>query len=571
LNRRKFLHFTSAALATGGHTVPGLADQTGAQVAKDKRRFLDEKTATNAFHLRDDRVDRPNIFLVTLDMVSPDFYHPSRPLSQALDLPTLRSLIRDGVFFSNAFATAPLCAPSRSSYLTGRYSYVLGNGERAPDGLETELRSNDVIFPEYLKASGYITKQCGKGHVGTKKFIDAFGENDNSWNRWSPPIYDDEIYLEYQRRLGVKPQRYSREVVLLLRDRKTPGNSVGGWIEQSDGKPFPLEAHYSYYLAQRAVNKLQDAWTNPTRQRRPIYLQLDIFDPHQPLSVPDGLQNREKALRPVLIPPESYEKVRVRNWRPLTEQPKIYDLYREYWGLYDPRSLLDYRVAYALQMEVVDQALSLFVKELKQQGLYDEAVIIVASDHGEMNGRWGVIDKGAYLFPDVVRVPLVMKMPASMRIQPRTIDSPVSLLDVAPTLLDVAGIDPEARLDGQSLLPILRDVARSRDRELMFSCGWHVGVNFACGIQKWDQNGAHYLYAYNVSSRIDELYDLNSVDAENLAQAPEHATLRKQMIDRLGAALQSDPRWQGYWASFRVDNFFDLPNSRGDMQLVEPR
>jgi arylsulfatase A-like enzyme len=551
--------------------IPGLNDQTNSQVAKGKRHFLDEKTATNAFFLKDDRADRPNIFLVTLDMVSPDFYHPSRPLSQVLDLPTLRLLIRDGVFFGNAFATSPLCAPSRSSYLTGRYSYILGNGERAPDGLETELRPNDVIFPEYLKASGYITKQCGKGHVGTKKFIDAFGENDNSWNRWSPPIYDDEVYLEYQRMLGVEPQRYSREVVLLQRDRKTPGNSVGGWIEQADGKPFPLEAHYSYYLAQRAINKLRDAWTNPARQGRPIYLQLDIFDPHQPMSVPDGFQNREKALRPVLMPPESYEKVRVRDWQPLTTQPKIYDLYREYWGLYDPKSLLDYRVAYALQMEVVDRALSLFVKELKQQRLYDEAIIIVASDHGEMNGRWGVIDKGTYLFPDVIRVPLVVKMPASMRIQPRTIDSPVSLLDIAPTLLDLAGIDPEARLDGQSLLPILRGAAETGDRELMFSCGWHVGVNFACGIQKWDPNGSHYLYGYNVSSRIDELYDLNSVDAENLAQAPEHAMLRKQMIDRLGAALQSDPRWLGYWASFRIDNFFELPNLSGDMQLIEPR
>jgi arylsulfatase A-like enzyme len=503
-------------------------------------------------------------------MVSPDFYLPSRPLSRALDVPTVRSLIRDGVFFQNAFATVPLCAPSRASYLTGRYPYVLGNGERAPDGLETELRPNDVIFPEYLKAGGYVTKQCGKCHVGTKKFIDAFGENDNSWNRWSPPIYDDEIYLDYQRGLAVKPQRHSREIVLLQRDRKTPGNSVGGWIEQADGKAFPLQAHYSYYLAQRAVKKLQDAWMNSARRGSPVYLQLDIFDPHQPLSVPDGFQDRERELRAVMTLPQSYENVRSRDWKPVLEQPKIYDLYREYWGLYDPKSLFNYCVAYALQMEVVDRALSVFIQELKQQGIYEDSFIIVASDHGEMNGRWAVIDKGTYLFPEVIRVPLILKLPASMAIPPRAIDSPVSLLDIAPTVLEMAGIDPEARLDGQSLIPTLRGTAVPVDRELIFSCGWHIGVNFACGIQKWEQSGEHYLYSYNPSSRVDELYDLNSPDAENLAQKEAYANVRRDMIERLGKALQRDPRWLGYWAGFRVDNFFEIPTVSGDMQLVEP-
>jgi arylsulfatase A-like enzyme len=550
--------------------ITGQANADATNDAREKMRFLDEKTVTNAYRVTDEPSRRPNIFLITLDMVSPDFYHPSRPLSREMHLPTLHSLMRDGVFFRNAFATVPLCAPSRSSYLTGRYTYVLGNGERAPDGLETVLRPGDVIFPEYLKAIGYITKQCGKCHVGTKKFIDAFGESDNPWNRWAPPIYDDEIYLEYERGLGVKPQRYSREVVLLQRDRKTPGNSVGGWVEQADGKPFPLEAHYSYYLAQRAVNKLRDALTNPAARGRPIYLQLDIFDPHQPLSVPDGFQDREKELRAALTLPMSYEKVRARDWRPMPEQPKIYDLYREYWGLYNPKSLLDYRVGYALQMELVDRALAVLVQELKQRGLYDESVIIVTSDHGEMNGRWGVIDKGVYLFPDVIRVPLAVKMPLSLSIQPRTIDAPTSLLDLAPTLLDIVGIDPQARLDGQSLLPYLRGAARPADRDLIFSCGWHIGINFACGIQKWEPNGPHYLYSYNGSSRVDELYDLNSVDAENLALKPEHARLRKEMIDRLGAALQKDPRWLGYWSGFRIDNFFELPTMSGDMQLVEP-
>lgn len=324
MDRRKFLSVSSTGIA--GATIAGSSGAEGkekpgapspdndpASPLQAELRFIEEKTGQNPFRFSRTSERPPNIFLITMDMVSPDFYQPSRPLSQKLHLPTLRGLMNDGIFFRNAFCTVPLCSPSRASYLTGRYAYVLGNGERALDGLDTELRPNDVIFPEYLKATGYVTKQCGKCHVGTKKFIDAFGENDNPWNRWSPPIYDDDIYLEYERQLRVKYQRYSREIVLLQRDRKTPGNSVGGWIVQADGKPFPFEAQYSHYLVHRAIDKLEDALTSPSTRGRPIYLQLDIFDPHQPLSVPEGFEEREKELRAVMTLPETYQKVRARD------------------------------------------------------------------------------------------------------------------------------------------------------------------------------------------------------------------------------------------------------------------
>jgi arylsulfatase A-like enzyme len=560
MNRRDFLELaTAAALAS----TASISDATK-QEPERPLQFTDPRTGAGPFE-RTKSGRPPHIFMISADMVSPDLYHLSRPIAQHVQIPAIRSLMENGTFFANAFCTVPLCSPSRASYLTGRYSYIQGNGERAPDGLETQLRPNDIIYPEYLRAAGYVARQEGKAHVGTKKFIDAFTENDQPWDRWSPPVFDDDDYLTYQRSLGVKPQKYSREIVFLQQDRKTPGNSAGGWIVQEDGRPFPLEAQYSYYLAKRAIDTLRDLVKTGVTSRHPVYLQLDIFDPHQPFSIPAGFEERERQLRSIMTLPASYEAVRQRNFQRGVHEPKILDIYRRYWGIYDPQTLLEYRIAYALQMELVDRVIGMLLKETRSLGLYDDSLIAFISDHGEMNGREAIVDKGVYLFPDTVRVPFVIKPPGGTIA--RVAHDPVSLLDLSQTLLDAAGIRPEAKFDGISLLPMLQGQPSPPRAPLLFFGGWHVGVNFACGLQHHIADGRHFLYAYNCTSPDDQLYDLDSEDAENLIADPAYTQVRQEMIRQLGASLQADPRWIGYWAEFRIARYDSLPKTDGDMQM----
>jgi arylsulfatase A-like enzyme len=556
MNRRHFLGVTTGAILSGAASVRA-EDQPG-------QTFVQPRTGVGPYR-QIETGRRPNVFLISADMVSPDLYHPDRPISKIVQIPNVRSLMADGTFFANAFCTVPLCAPSRASYLTGRYSYIQGNGERAPEGLETQLRQDDIIFPEYLRASGYISRQAGKAHVGTKKFLDAFGENDQPWDRWSPPVFDDESFLAYQRRLGVKPQKYFREIVFRMQDRETPGNSAGGWIVQEDGKPFPFEAHYSCYLAKRAVDTLRALLLAENGRKHPIYLQLDMFDPHQPFSIPDGYQEREKELRREMKLPESYVAMHDRDFKRLEYEPEILDVYRKYWGLYDPQTLMDYRVAYALQMEVVDRAIGIFLKELRDLGLYEDSFVVFISDHGEMNGRRATVDKGVYLHPDVLRVPLIVKPKGGSRSQ--VIRESVSLMDVSQTVLDAAGVQPEAKFDGVSLMPAVHGKPLPERGGLLFFGGWHVGVNFACGTERMMPDGRHYLYVYNCSSPSDELYDMQSEDAENLIGHPEYSYVREHMVRLLGDELQKDPRWIGYWAEFRVARYNLLPKTNGDMQL----
>jgi len=557
MNRRQALR---TALA-GSAACAAVAQEIAGRV---EGRFLDPKRGRNGFDLGP-AANRPHIFVLTADMISPDHYHPSRSLQQRMDLPSLASLARDSIAFTNAFCASPLCAPARAALFTGRYTYITANGERAHDGIATTLRDDDVIFQEYLKASGYVTKHAGKGHVGVSKFVDAFDENSAAWDRWNPPVRSDEYYLAYLRELGIRPQKYTREIHGLEQDRKTVANSTGGWVVQDDGRPFPLEASYSYFLARQAIAKLDAALA---QKSGPVYIQLDLFDPHQPFTIPAGFEARERELQAICAElPRSYRETVSAGWKPQPGQPRIYDLYRRYWGLYEQSTVAAYRVANALQMEVVDRALGLFLAELKGRGLYDESVIIFTADHGEMNGRRGLVDKGVFLYPEVLRVPLTVKMPASRSAGGRTVDAPVSHLDVAPTLLSLAAIQPHARLDGISLLPLISGGAGT-NRDFVFECGSHVGINFACGIQSWTPGGPHYLYAYNASSEVDELYDLHDPDPSNLAGSPGHASDRKRMIERLGAALRRDPRWLCYWSSYRLDHYFNLPGTpSGDMQL----
>jgi hypothetical protein len=119
-------------------------------------------------------------------------------------------------------------------------------------------------------------------------------------------------------------------------------------------------------------------------------------------------------------------------------------------------------------------------------------------------------------------------------------------------------------------LPYLRREVTSPDRDLLFECGWHTGVNFACATQRWTRGGEHYLYSYNCSDRYDELYDLHSTDADNLAANPDFKKTRSEMIERLGSFLQKDPRWRGYYSSFSVDHYWDLPRPKGDVQMFRP-
>ncbi|MCC6342704.1 MAG: sulfatase-like hydrolase/transferase [Bryobacterales bacterium] len=550
MNRRNFLSTTPLA-AFAGDAAPGDAAQQGGD--NGEFHYVDRRQGAHPFKTVHG-ARRPHIFLICLDMVSPDHFLPSRPLRREMEMPTIRALTAEGVNFTNAFCTVPICSPSRASMYTGRYPYVLANPGGGPEGQENSLRANDVIYPEYLKASGYRTRHVGKNHVGAQKFMDAFDELDTNWARAMPVLKDDGLYHAYLRRLGVKMPRYSRQIQRMYPDRKTPSGTLGGWIEQSDGQPFPIEGQYSWYLSQWAIEKTRDAFA-AGGPGSPLYLQLNIYDPHNPFTIPAGLEKREAELRKAISLPASFRRAVERNFQPSPGEPALLDFHRRVWGIYRPETARDYMAANALAMEVIDRALARFIKALKEMNIYDESLIIFTADHGEMNIHQALVDKGAYLHPETQRVPLVIKPPASFGSRPASVDAPVSLLDLAATVCDAAGVIPLARMDGRSLLPYVRGEAEAGGRDLLFQTGWLATGNPAFGTERWERGGRHHFFVHNMGSTSDELYDLNDADAGSIAADPSQRKVLDEMAQRTYALLEKDDRWRYYRLAFRFQHY----------------
>ncbi|GHV63482.1 sulfatase [Spirochaetia bacterium] len=509
--------------------------------------YVDGKTGRGPY--RCFNTQRPNILMISFDMVPREFYLP-REGDLAPRTPHLDKLKAEGLFFSNAYATSPLCSPSRASLFTGRYPYIVANGERSHDGQQEHIREGDTICPEYLKAAGYRTRHFGKCHVGAAKFLSAFGENDSPWDRWSPPWRDDDGYREFLRDKGIKDFQFNREIRGNAPSGKGKGNFLGGWVCTDQGAPFPKDAVYPAYISARAIAGLKTYENDP----RPFYFQIDFFEPHQPFFIPSGYESREQELRSALVLPRSWESAM--QGCPAAPLPLVYDRYRRYWGLQDQNTAEDYLVANVLQYEILDEQVGRIIEQLKVSGAYERTMIILTADHGEMNCRDGLVDKGAYLNPRVLQVPLYLKLPAGGKSSPESIrrnpppgtviDRLSSLMDIAPTILAAAGIEAQDRFDGRSLLE-----EGTGKRKLLAEVFAHVVPNpAACLIR--EESGETTLYTVNFADSIDEYYRRcpgGSWDEKNQAgQAAGQEEILREML----AFFEADERWSAYGAYFRL-------------------
>jgi hypothetical protein len=270
----------------------------------------------------------------------------------------------------------------------------------------------------------------------------------------------------------------------------------------------------------------------------------------------------------VAEPPESYRELLARDFEAPPGEPPVYATYRRNWGLYEPETMRRYIACNLLQIEILDRAVGVFLAALRESPLFRDSLLAFVADHGEMNGEKALIDKGVYAHPKVARVPLALKLPGN-EMAGRRVGEPVCLLDLAPTILEAAGVRVQERLDGQSLLPLARGASSSGTSPFVFEAGWHVTANPAVALVDCVE-GTPFLYCFNLTTPHDELYRLDGMDHQNLAGAENYAAAKRSMMRSLGEVLGADDRWRCYRDAFRLAAWDVLDSEGGDAQMFVP-
>lgn len=360
--------------------------------------------------------------------------------------PHIDSLAEAGVRYERCYTVNPLCMPSRNSIVTGMYPRNHGlwaNGVLAQD------EGNSLAW--YLSRQGYQTANVGKMHF--QPTGDPEGtQSEEAKVHWSrnPAHQIRENYWGYEyirATVGHSIVTGNYREWFLEKGGNDAMFSVAYTGEHTGGMQMPKELHCSSYVGEMAVEYLKEK----RNREQPFFLTVSFPDPHFPFTPPGELV-KERAVQMPVGGPEDLEGRHIS--------------YRQHFmgswdrdGVGEARtpegvsaSLTAERIARTYEMiELADENVGRVLKAVKEEGLWDDTVIVFLSDHGELLGDHGLWFKGPFLYEGVIRVPLLIR-DGGGRTGAGVSRELVSVIDLFPTICDLAGVEIPFYVDGISLL-----------------------------------------------------------------------------------------------------------------------
>jgi arylsulfatase A-like enzyme len=446
-----------------------------------------------------------------------------------LKTPNIDRLREEGAHFKNAFVTHSICSPSRASFLTGCYSHVHGV-------IQNESRDYDYescpSFAQILQQNDYKTGFLGKWHQG-------HGAHPRpGFDHWA--AFDGQGYYN---NTVINENGQEKQTEGYITD--VLNEKAVSFIDAQDGQnPFLL------YLSHKAVH----APFIPAQRHAGQYSGIELpkpenFDDNFETKPQWFAKNFTKGVYRTSRPGDyNIKEVSEQEWNP------------EFGSHYDNRSYTEYYRT----ISAVDDGIGEIMSALDKKGMLDNTVIVFAGDNGFFLGEHRLLDK-RLMYEESIRIPLLMRYPAAVK-PGLTIDELVLNIDLAPTIVDIAGIEVPAHMQGSSWLPLLGAENRQWRKSFMYeyfvdmipSIPTMVGVR----TEKWK------LIRYPDLTDIDEMYDLENDPHEmnNLSTLAKYSAQKQRLETELEGLMKQTGYYECKW---NLNPVVHQPGRKGEGLVFE--
>ena len=410
--------------------------------------------------------------------------------------PNIDRLAERGVVFGNAYTPCPLCAPARAGLMAGRMPSDVGCYDNA-----SVLPSGEPSLAHYMSLAGYETVLSGKMHF----------------------IGPDQLH-GFEKRLNTDIYPANLLWIPFVRDDKMLGGGehAKSYISENFGvRPWSVGLQYDEETVYLARHYLRERWLNRNehgRSTRPFFLCVSMHHPHEPFYVTPELWDLYKdAEFDIPFSRDSMPVSEMDKW--LNEQYHRTDIFR----VDDPDNIKNLWRCYCALTTYVDNKVAELISCLEELGELENTAIIFTSDHGDMLGQRGMVQKRCF-YEWSSRVPLIVANTGGLNAGTRD-NRAASLLDILPTLTEIGEYEGALHdAEGRSLL------ANASPDAVVFSENHSEGVRSPCFMIRQGRYKLVYIHGYD-----GQLFDLENDPMElcDLYNVPEYSSIQKNLTDQI--------------------------------------
>lgn len=494
---------------------------------------------------------KPNILLITSDQ---QHFDTIGAVNKEIKTPNLDRLVKMGTTFDRAYTVNPTCTPSRATLITGKYPSQHGAWT-----LGTKLPETEKTLGEILQKEGYRTALIGKAHFQPLKSTEEFPSLE------AYPILQDLEYWE-----NFKEDFYGFEKAELTRNHTNEphvGQHYALWLKEKgcenwkdyflaptgnmDSKKehiwdIPEEYHYDTWIAER-TNALMEEYKEKDEN---FFLWASFFDPHPPYLAPEpwaSMYDPEKLTIPGVV--EGEHKDSPPHIQKTQKENPDFSEYRETGypihgmsrtHLVEKEKLKKDIAIYYGMVSMMDHYIGKILDKLDELGLTEDTLVIFTTDHGHYYGHHGLTRKGPFMYEDLIKIPFLARWPK--KIEENKVNSSMqSLVDVVPTILEVAGLEIPREMTGISQLKVWTgEKEKVRDSVICENHHEPTTINQRTFIDE------RYKITVYMDKEYGEIYDLKEDPKEiiNLWDKEEYAEIKtKLLLKYIWAELSKEPMW----------------------------